>query len=304
MPILRLFIEVLPLLLFGYLIGHFNRGVSSQIVSSLVNYGIPLSISGLLLKSGLDRRLFESLVIAMFTVVALIIVIRIIPSLKSRIGSRSLLLGSVFGNSGYFGIPVSLALLPTDALSFSIGYDLGATLLIWSLGPVLLAKSSDIYKDPVAWKNLLDVFRTSPAIKGLIGALLLKITPWSEQLTSLLWIPSKIVIVCALLIVGMRLSSLNYFNGFDNKNLFLVIQPCLVLKLFILPSFMLLISTIFSFSSLMAKALILQAGAPTAISVLLLAEANGIEVQESTLLVAISTLAAFITIPTWYFLLN
>ena len=59
-------------------------------------------------------------------------------AIKNFIPNRTLQLGSAFGNSGYFGIPVSLALLPNHALIYSIGFDLGATLVIWSIGPILL----------------------------------------------------------------------------------------------------------------------------------------------------------------------
>ena len=128
MLILRLFGELLPLLAFGYLIGRCKPGLSSHIAPLLIDFGVPVSLTGLLLKSGLDWLLFEALAMALLAIGFLIAAIRTCPKLRSHIGSRSLLLGSVFGNSGYFGIPIALALFPSQSLSFSIGYDLGATL--------------------------------------------------------------------------------------------------------------------------------------------------------------------------------
>ena len=61
MLILRLFSELLPLLALGYLIGRFKAELSSQIAPPLINFGIPVSLMGLLLKSGMDWRLFEAL---------------------------------------------------------------------------------------------------------------------------------------------------------------------------------------------------------------------------------------------------
>ena len=161
MLVLRLFSELLPLLAVGYLIGRFKAGLSSQIAPPLINFGIPVSLMGLLLKSGMDWRLFEALAMSFLAIGLLIVVIRTFPKIRSLIGSRSLLLGSVFGNSGHFGIPVSLALLPSQSLSFSIVYYLGATLLVWSLGPMLLANSQCESKGTSTWRNLLSALTNS-----------------------------------------------------------------------------------------------------------------------------------------------
>ena len=137
MSILRFFNELLPLLAIGYLIGRFKTGLSSQIASPLITFGVPVSLMGLLLQSRLDWRLFQALAMALLAIGILIIGIKVFSRNSRFTENSSLLLGSVFGNSGYFGIPVSLALLPTQAMSFSIGYDLGATLLVWTLGPFI-----------------------------------------------------------------------------------------------------------------------------------------------------------------------
>ena len=304
MLILRLFSELLPLLALGYLIGRFNSRLSSQIAPPLINFGIPVSLMGLLLKSGMDWRLFEALAMSLLAIGLLIVVIRTFPKIRSLIGSRSLLLGSVFGNSGHFGIPVSLALLPSQALSFSIGYDLGATLLVWSLGPILLANSSSELKGRAAWTNLLSVLTSSPATKGLVGAFFVQLTPWSDQITSALWIPSRIVIVLALMVVGIRLGSFGSVNQSTNRTLFSLLGPSLLIKLMFLPALMLSLAKVFGLFTLMSNALVLQAATPTAISVLLLAEASGQEQQVAVTLVAWSTLISLFTVPIWYLALQ
>ena len=304
MPMLPFFSELLPLLAVGYFIGRFKPGFSSQIASLLINFGVPVSLMGLLLKSGLDWLFLQALVMACLAIGLLIAVIRFFPNLRRHIGSRSLLLGSVFGNSGYFGIPVSLALLPSHSLRFSIGYDLGATLLVWSLGPMLLANSSSELKGKLAWKNLLTALTRSPASKGLVGAVCILLSPWSDQITSALWIPSRIVIVLALMIVGMRLGSFDHVQNLAYRKLLVLIQPSLIIKLTILPALMFGLSKVFSLSTLMCNALVLQAATPTAISVLLLAEANGQEQQVAASLVAWSTLIALITVPIWFLFLQ
>ncbi len=304
MPILGAFSQLLPLLAVGYLIGRFKPGFSSQIAAPLINYGIPVSLMGLLLKSGLDWLLFQAMILAFFAIGLLIIVLRTLPSFRRRIGCGSLLLGSVFGNSGYFGIPISLALLPSGSLSFSIGYDLGATLLVWSLGPMLLANSSSKKSGISAATNFFTALTSSPASKGFIGAVLVQLTPWSNQITSALWIPSRIVIVLALMIVGIRLGSFNHVQKLVDRNFFLIFSSSLLIKLIILPSLMLALAKAFGLSMLMTNAVVLQAATPTAISVLLLAEASGQEQEVAASLVAFSTLIALLTVPIWVLILH
>jgi len=304
MPILGLLSELLPLLAVGYWIGRFKPAFSSQIAPPLVDYGVPVSLMGLLLKSGLDWFLFQALAMACLAIGLLVAAIRLSPSMRMHIGSRSLLLGSVFGNSGYFGIPVSLALLPSQSLSFSIGYDLGATLLVWTLGPMLLANSTYDLTGTSAWENLLSALTNSPASKGLVGAVLIQVTPWTDQVTSVLWIPSRIVIVLALIIVGMRLGAVDPLENSAQQKIWLLVQPSLLIKLIILPALMWVLAKTFSLSSLMSNALVLQAATPTAISVLLLAEASGQEQKVAASLVGWSTLISLVTVPIWFFVIQ
>lgn len=304
MLIVRLFLELLPLLVIGYLMGRFKPGLSSLISPPLVNFGVPVSLMGLLLKSGLDWLLFQALAMAFLAIGLLIAAIWTFPKLRGHIGSRSLLLGSVFGNSGYFGIPIALALFPSQSLSFSIGYDLGATLLVWSIGPMLLANSISELKGTSAWKNLFSALTRSPASKGLVGAVFIRLTPWSDQIASALWIPSRIVIIFALMIVGMRLGSFDPEQNPFNRHLRLLVQPSLLIKLIILPALMLALVKSLSLSTLMCNALVLQAATPTAISVLLLTEVSGQGQQIAASLVAWSTLISLGTVPIWFLVLQ
>ena len=305
MLILKLFYELLPLLVLGYVIGRFKPELSSQIAKPLINFGVPVSLMGLLLKSGLDWLLLQALVMALLVIGILIAAIRTFPKIRSHIGSRSLLLGSLFGNTGYFGIPVSLVLLPAESLNFSIGYDLGATLLVWSLGPILFANLSSEKKETSNWNNFFNALTSSPAIKGLVGAIFIQLTPWNNQITSFLLIPSRIVIVLALMVVGIRLGAFDQAGKpLIKRDFRLLLQPSLFIKLIILPSLMLALAKVLNLSDLMCNALVLQAATPTAISVLLLAEAHGQEQQIAASLVTSSTLMALFTVPFWFLVLQ
>ncbi len=304
MKIIFLLAELIPCLYIGYLLGRFKENLSLTISRPLISYGIPISLMGLLLKSGLEVPLIESAVLALVAIGFLMTILNRLPSVNNLIQNRTLQLGSAFGNTGYFGIPVSLALLPDHALIYSLGFDLGATLVIWSLGPILLTDPSKVLSSNNYWKNFIKAIFSSPAVKGLIGTLIVNSSPWVEQLTALLWIPSRVVIVLALVIVGMRLSWLRKANLSRIKNQITSIKKALIMKLVGLPVIMLIISSAIRLPSVMREALVLQAAAPTAISILLISQAASRDEKEATSLVVFSTIIALISIPAWLLILR
>ena len=304
MEIILLLSELIPCLLIGYLLGRFKENLSLTISRPLISYGIPISLMGILLKSGLELPLIESAALALVAIGFLMTILNRLPSVNNLIQNRTLQLGSAFGNTGYFGIPVSLALLPDHALIYSIGFDLGATLVIWSLGPILLTDPSKVLSSNRYWKNFIKGIFSSPAVKGLIGALIIHSSPWDEQITDLLWIPSRVVIVLALVIVGMRLSWLRKANLSRIKNQIRSIKNALIMKLVGLPVIMLIISSAIRLPSVMREALVLQAAAPTAISILLISQAASRDEKEATSLVVFSTITALISIPAWLLILR
>ena len=304
MEIILLLSELIPCLLIGYLLGRFKENLSLTISRPLISYGIPISLMGILLKSGLELPLIESAALALVAIGFLMTILNRLPSVNNLIQNRTLQLGSAFGNTGYFGIPVSLALLPDHALIYSIGFDLGATLVIWSLGPILLIDPSKVLSSNRYWKNFIKGIFSSPAVKGLIGALIIHSSPWDEQITDLLWIPSRVVIVLALVIVGMRLSWLRKANLSRIKNQITSIKNALIMKLVGLPVIMLIISSAIRLPSVMREALVLQAAAPTAISILLISQAASRDEKEATSLVVFSTITALISIPAWLLILR
>ena len=304
MEIILLLSELIPCLLIGYLLGRFKENLSLTISRPLISYGIPISLMGILLKSGLELPLIESAALALVAIGFLMTILNRLPRVNNLIQNRTLQLGSAFGNTGYFGIPVSLALLPDHALIYSIGFDLGATLVIWSLGPILLTDPSKVLSSNRYWKNFIKGIFSSPAVKGLIGALIIHSSPWDEQITDLLWIPSRVVIVLALVIVGMRLSWLRKANLSRIKNQITSIKNALIMKLVGLPVIMLIISSAIRLPSVMREALVLQAAAPTAISILLISQAASRDEKEATSLVVFSTIIALISIPAWLFILR
>ena len=118
-----------------------------------------------------------------------------------------------------------------------------------------------------------------------------------------LWIPARIVIVFAIIIVGTRLGIITnnkarFFN-FDKG-----IKYSIILKLFILPLLIFFVSKILNFELNETSAVVLQAGTPSAVSTILMAEAYKTNQKIAATSLFTTTLMSIITIPFLAFLLN
>lgn len=295
---LRFALELIPALLLGLLLGHRFPSLPTRLAAPLVRWGIPLTLVGLLLRSGLGGDLFVAGAAAgLINGVGLLLLFGLAP-LRRALANGGLRLGCVVGNTGYFGIPVALALLPPQALGYSITYDLVGTLITWSVGPLLIGGLA------VTPSKLLAMLLGSPAFKGLAIALAIHLTPWGEAVAALLWIPSRLVLLLALAVVGMRLgvmlrrpqgAAIGTGEGGP-------LALALAFKLLVLPVVALVVSQLLRLPALVRSAVVLQAAAPTAISLLLIAEASALHQERAAHLVLWSTLLALLSVPLWWWL--
>ena len=255
----------------GFFLGKKEPKLSEFIAKPLIRYGIPLSVMGLLLKEGIDIDLIKSAIVAFFTIGFLLFVINLIPILKSKLPNYTLQLAGLIGNTSFLGIPIAIALLSSKTINFTIGFDLGTTLFAWIFGPFFL-KRSPTYKNILNIKILINALLNSPASRGIIGVFIAYLFKVQVILGNYLWIPARIVIAIAIIIVGTRLGIITNqkVKIFDlNEG----IKYSISLKLFIFPFIIFLISKFLKFDIYQTSALVLQAGTPTAISQILMAEA-------------------------------
>ena len=136
----------------------------------------------------------------------------------------------------------------------------------------------------------------SPASRGIIGVLLTYLFQINEILGNYLWIPARIVIALAIIIVGTRLGIITNQKG-SILDLNEEIKFSILLKLFILPIIIFLVCKFLNFNFYHSSAVILQAGTPTAISTILMAEAYGINQKTASKILFTTTLISIITIP-------
>lgn len=302
---LRFATELLPCLLLGLSLGRWRPGLPARLAPPLVHWGVPISMVGLLLRAGLHRDLALAAGLAALASGSGLLLIRLLPPLRQRLGAGTLQLGSVMGNTAYWGLPAALALLPPAALAHAISYDLVGTLVTWSVGPLLVEGI------PARPRELLAAALASPASRGLLLVLLVELTPWHQSLAALLWWPARGVLLLALTLVGMRLGVLlgeGQPGQAGNASAGLALALAMAIKLLLLPGLLLLVTSLLPLPELVGDAVVLQAAAPTAISVLLIGEAAEVrgrrgEAAPAAALVLWSTLAALVTVPLWGLLL-
>ncbi len=245
---------------------------------------------GLLLKEGIDINLIKSAFLAFSLIGSLITLINIFPIFKKRLSNYTLQLAGLIGNTSFLGIPIAIALLPSTTINFTIGFDLGTTLFAWIFGPFFLQEKAHNKKIPKI-EGLLNALTNSPASRGIIGVLLAYLFHLDEILGNYLWIPAR------------RLGLITYQKGkiFDiNKE----IKFSILLKLFIFPFIVFLISKFLNFDFYQSSAVVLQAGTPTAISTILMAEAYDVKQKIASKILFTTTLISIVTIPLLKILLN
>ena len=289
-------------MIFGFFLGKKNPKISKYIARPLIRFGIPLSVMGLLLKEGIDINLIKSAFIAFSLIGFLMVLINKFPILKNRLPNYTLQLAGLIGNTSFLGIPIAIALLPSTTINFTIGFDLGTTLFAWIFGPFFL-KEKNQNKNIPNIEVLLNALINSPASRGIIGVLFAYLFQINEILGNYLWIPARVVIALAIIIVGTRLGIITNQKGriFDlNKE----IKFSILLKLLILPFIVFLTSKLLNFDFYQSSAVILQAGTPTAISTILMAEAYDVQQKIASKILFTTTLFSIATIPLLKIIIN
>jgi len=257
---------------------------------------------GLLLKAGISIDLIHSAVLAFITITFFIIIINSFISLKNILPNYSLQLAGLIGNTSFLGIPIAIALLPTDTINFTIGFDLGTTMFSWIFGPYLL-QTTNANNAFLNFKKLLLSIFNSPASRGIIGVLIIYLFGLENIMENILWIPARFVIYLAIIAVGSRLGiiiqSKKVFYKFKEN-----IKYSLLLKLFVFPGFVYIVCRILKFEEIATTALVLQAGTPSAISTILLAEAYKKERELAAKILFKTTVISIATIPIIFLIIS
>lgn len=289
------FLRLLACLLAGGVLAWKWPSLPEWLAPPLVRVGVPFSLAALLLRSGFSRALLHGGLLGLLVPLLCLLILLAIAPLRRRFEDPSLILGAAVGNTGYWGLPVALALLPSEAMATAAAYDMAGTLITWSVGPLVLQR---LHGKPFRHGPAL---LASPALHGAILAALISQSPWRVQLAQALWWPARLVFVLALCLLGMRLAlSLRGRMVILSSGL----SWALAFKLLLVPAIVLALCSVLRLPMIDRQALVLQGAAPTALAVLLISEAEQEVGDLASTLVLTSTALALLTVPLWWRLIR
>lgn len=210
----------------------------------------------------------------------------------------SFLLGAMFGNTGYLGYPVTLALVGPKYFAWAVFYDtIGSALGAYGLGVVLAARFGMGSQHP--WK-LAQAILVNPAVWSFGLGLLLHSAPLphpvEQGLKGLAWG----IIVLSLLLIGIRLSQIQSWTHIRRAS------ASLAIKMLITPLLLGLI-LVYAAPRLGVPApagliLVLEMAMPPAFATLMIAEAYNLDRELTVTILAVGTIALLGTLPLWLLL--
>lgn len=293
--------ELIPTLLLGAWLGWIRPTWADGFTPWMLRWGMPLSLAGLLLRAGLDPGLLWVAIGTALVCGLAVLGLQLMPGLERWLPQRTMRLGAVVGNTGYLGLPIALALLPPATLPVSISIDLVGTLITWGLGPGLLHTAA-----AGAPFRMLQLLWRSPAMRGVLLAVPIAITPWRPLLAAWLWWPARGMLWLLLVLIGTRLADLlRRLPDPDHPGDWRQPWPAMLFKLVIWPALVAALAMGLSLPWPTFAAVVLQAATPSAMSVLLLAEGvpepqRQREVAAAARLVLLSTVLSAVTLPLWW----
>ncbi|ALM51108.1 AEC family transporter [Halomonas huangheensis] len=196
------------------------------------------------------------------------------------------------GNTGYFGLPVALVLLPPEGVTVYLFCVLGVTLYEFTVGFYLSARGRFSVRD-----SLLKIARL-PLIYAFLAALLVEMLGIEvpSTITEALNVFPSTYTLLGMMIIGMTLGRVS-LRSLDGR----FIGACVGVRYLLWPALMLgavlLLDSVVGLSPDLRLALLLVGVVPMAANVVVVAMELGIAPEKGALAVLITTLAAPVVIP-------
>lgn len=208
---------------------------------------------------------------------------------------RMLVLGGLFGNVGFFGMPIISSLFPSASIvsCYSVFYTSSMNIIAFTIGVYLITKDKK-------YMSLKDAIINPTGIAVLIAIplyLLHIVIP--DSIMIVIELLGKMTAPICMVILGMRLASMNLKTVFSQPFAYGVS----VIKLIIFPIFAYLIANMLPFADYPFRISILVLSAtPTAAILLSLAELHECEQERSANAILISTIFCVLTMPILVFI--
>ena len=206
----------------------------------------------------------------------------------------SFLLSSMFGNTGYIGLPIILAVVGEKYAGWALFYDLLGTVLgLYTLG-IFLILSLGISGQETGklWRSLL----INPPLGSLLLGLGIRQVRLSMAVEQSLLTLGWVMVFISLVLIGMRLSQLDSWSGLGQTKISLGI------KMLVVPLILGWGLSLVGITGATQLVLVIQIGTPPAIATLVLAEIYNLDRNLTVGAIAIGSSGFLLTLPLWLLL--
>lgn len=239
----------------------------------------------------LNMLLFFGICTGLQLVILAVMTLIFRKKLSAEAGYRIAIVASVFGNVGYFGVPLLEKLIPDpNALAYSAMFAVSMNIMAWTVGCALISGDRRYIKV----KKMI----FNPATLVLIVALPLfftktKLPTEGFDLGGIVTLLAKMTAPLCMLILGMRLATVKF------KELVSDVKPFIsaAVKLVVFPLAAWLVTLPFDIPLLLKQVLVITCCCPSASVVLNLSEVLGNGQKQAADTVLISTILCMLTIP-------
>jgi malate permease and related proteins len=265
---------------------------------SLYWVGVPLQVLAFMQRSEINISLWTvPLIVTLSLVVGTGVAWLLCRNLpKSEKGD--FLLAAILGNTGFVGLAITPNLVESSYLSWVVLFSLAHNIIgSYGLG-VAIASYYGEHNIEVNWTTHVKSVITTPALWAFGLGLYLQINQieLSALVSDYLQRSIQIVVPLALLLVGIRLKSIKNWQNLSQA------LPATTVKLLFLPLVVGVGMGIVGIKGSPQLAMVLQAGMPTALAGVILAEEYNLRKETILLSIALSSIGVLVSIPLWLWL--
>lgn len=208
----------------------------------------------------------------------------------------SFILAAMLGNTGFVGLALTSSIISPENTNWAILYSVTNNVIsTYGIAVFIASYFGHSQNKNNLWVQLRDVI-TVPSLWAFTLGFLSRNLEFTPTIESGLNLAVWIVIAAALVLVGIRLRSLQGWKSLKNA-----LIPS-ALKNFLVPLLVGIIATHFGLTGETRLILVLMAGTPTALAVLILAEVYDLDRELLASNIAMTSIGLLFTLPLWLIL--
>jgi malate permease and related proteins len=265
---------------------------------SLYWVGVPLQVLAFMQRSEININLWTVPLIVILSLGAGSAIAWLLCRNLPKSEKGDFLLAAILGNTGFVGLAITPNLVENSYLSWVVLFSLAHNIIAsYGIG-VAIASYYGEHDKAVNWTTHLKSVITTPALWAFGLGLYLQINQieLSASTSTYLQQSIQVVVPLALILVGIRLRSIK------NWQILSYALPASAVKLLFLPLVVGAGMSMAGISGSPQLAMVLQAGMPTALAGVILAEEYNLKKEIILMSIALSSIGVLVTIPLWLWL--